>query len=185
MVECAHVHAEQILIKEGQGSMSLLQAGERVFFRLGDVLQEAADVAGRKLAGVPFVVEQDQAARPIGTAVAWAGLAEAGLSDLPDEVEQAGWLGRGSSERNGGRHGDPSLTGNGLFRISVHPNTRSGKQKRGAETGFFLTGKDPEIGMAEVVRSPGYVARRSVIRYLRSAARRNSYSATEGRLCQA
>jgi hypothetical protein len=101
MVECAHVHAEHILIKEGQGSMSLLQAGERVFFRLGDVLQEAADVAGRKLAGVPFVVEQDQAARPIGTAVAWAGLAEAGLSDLPDEVEQAGWLGRGSSARNG------------------------------------------------------------------------------------
>jgi hypothetical protein len=35
----------------------VIQAGERVFFRLGDVLQEAADVAGRKVAGVPLVVK--------------------------------------------------------------------------------------------------------------------------------
>jgi hypothetical protein len=105
--EFADVQAEDILIKECQGGMGFLQAGQGILFGLGNVLQEAAYVPGGKIAGVALVVEQHQAARPVGTAVPRAGLAEAGLSHLPDEVEQTGRLGRGSSDWDGGRHRVP------------------------------------------------------------------------------
>jgi hypothetical protein len=103
--EFAKIQAEDPAIKEGQGGMRLLQAGQRVVFRLGDALEEAAHVAGRKLAGVPLVIKQHHAARPLRTAAPRAGLAEPGLGHLADEVEKATRLGRGNGECCGGRYG--------------------------------------------------------------------------------
>ena len=40
--------------------MGLFQGVERVLGGLGDVFEEAADVAGRQFTRVPFAVEQDE-----------------------------------------------------------------------------------------------------------------------------
>jgi hypothetical protein len=52
--------------------MGLFEAGQRILFGLGDMLEEAAHVSRRKLARVTFVVEQDQPARPVRTAIPWS-----------------------------------------------------------------------------------------------------------------
>src|SRR5262249_19775792 len=117
-----------VVVEEREGGVRLFQAGERVLFGVGEVFEEAADVAGRKVAGVALAVEQDQAARPVGVAFAGAGLAETALGDLPNEVEQAGRLGLGSAglgwrgHEASGEQGDSAES-------SVRPRTRAGKQK--------------------------------------------------------
>jgi hypothetical protein len=66
--------AEDVVVEEGEGGVGFFQPIERILLGLGDVLEEAADVAGRKITGVAFVVEQDEAARPVGAAFARAVL---------------------------------------------------------------------------------------------------------------
>ncbi len=82
-----------------------------LLLRLCDVLQEAADIAGRKVAGMPLAVEEDQAARPLGVALAGTVLPEARQRHLADEVEQSGRL-RGDSD--GGRCRGQACTSQGL-----------------------------------------------------------------------
>jgi hypothetical protein len=55
----------------------LLQAGEGILLGLGDVFEEAADVAGGQVTRVALAVEQDEAARPVGVPFAGALLAVA------------------------------------------------------------------------------------------------------------
>ena len=83
------VEGEDVLVKEGEGGVGLVEAGQRVFFRLGDVLEEPADVGSREVAGMAFVVKEDQTAGPVGEALAGAVLAEAELGGAADEVEKA------------------------------------------------------------------------------------------------
>ena len=66
----------------------MLQAAGCARAGLGEVPKGSADVAGRKVAGVAFAVEEDQATRPVSVALAGAILAEACPGDLADEVEQ-------------------------------------------------------------------------------------------------
>jgi hypothetical protein len=73
----------------------VFQAVQGVLLGLADVFEEAAHIGGRQFPGMAFVVEEDEAARPVGEAFAGAVLAEACAGDLTDQVEQARCLRRG------------------------------------------------------------------------------------------
>lgn len=110
-VEVKHLAVEEVkrLAAGGEGR-------HRIFFRLGDRLQELADLGYAQLARVPFAVEQDEAEAPIGQ----GGHARLGMAALPGDlaelVEQArgrGWqrrrlgrcLGKGVSSHDGSSRG--------------------------------------------------------------------------------
>ena len=93
--EVADIQAEDVVVEEGEGGGGLFQAGQRVFLSVGDVFEEAADVTGRKVAGVAFGVEKDEAACPGSEAIPRTVLAEAGPRDLANEVQEPRRLGRG------------------------------------------------------------------------------------------
>jgi hypothetical protein len=97
--------AEDIVVEEGEGSLGFFQGVERVLFRLGDVFEEAADISGRKVPGVAFGVEQDQAACPASVAFPGTVLGKARPRDLADEVEEPRRLIRSTGECEGGGHG--------------------------------------------------------------------------------
>ena len=87
--QLADRQAQDVMVEEGESGVGFFQGVQGIGFGVGDMLEEAADVAGRQVAGVAFAVEQDQAARPVGVALAGAVLAEARLRNLLDEVEEA------------------------------------------------------------------------------------------------
>jgi hypothetical protein len=127
--ERADVQAQDVPVQERQRRVRLLQAAEGVFFGLTDVFEEAADVAGREVAGVALAVKQDEAERPVGVAFAGSVLAEARPRDLADEVEQAGRLRGGGCGRELGGHGSLRV-GNGVDRGRVYfrPDPRARKK---------------------------------------------------------
>lgn len=61
--------AEHVVVEEGERGVGLFQAVQGVRFGLADVVEGAADVAGREVARVALVVEEDQAAGPVGEAL--------------------------------------------------------------------------------------------------------------------
>jgi hypothetical protein len=93
--QVADGQTEDLMVEEGEGRVRFVEAVQGIRFGLGDVLQEAADVAGLEVAGVALVVEQDQAQRPVGEAFPGPVLAEVRLRDLADEVEETGGAGEG------------------------------------------------------------------------------------------
>ncbi len=102
----AWIQAQNLVVQEGERSVGFFQTGQSILLGLGNVLQEAAHITVRKVARMPFGVEENQTARPVGEAFAGTVLAEARSGGLADEVEK-GQLGR---QRSGER-----LRGHGLL----------------------------------------------------------------------
>jgi hypothetical protein len=86
--QVAQVQTQNLVKEEGEPRVGFFQTEQGILLGLGNVLQEAAHVTVRKVAGVPFIVEENQAARPVGAAFAGTVLAEACSGHLADEVEQ-------------------------------------------------------------------------------------------------
>jgi hypothetical protein len=126
-----------------------LRAAEGLLFGLGDVLQDAADVAGRQAAGVAFVVEQHQPAGPMLIACSGAILTEARARDLADEVEEPKRRRRGHSDCEWGRH---RLTPwhKGVLGQGLYTRTQGEARKTGAGVQATLTIDFLRSGMAEV-----------------------------------
>jgi hypothetical protein len=97
--------SQDVVVEESERGVGLFQAVEGIGLGLGDVGEEAADVAGGQVARVALVGEEDEAAGPVGEALAGPVLAEARLRHLTDEVEQFRRLGRGPGRRGGWGHG--------------------------------------------------------------------------------
>jgi hypothetical protein len=59
--QLADRQAQDVMVEEGESGVGFFERVQGIFFGVGDVFEEAADVARGKVAGVAFVVEQDQA----------------------------------------------------------------------------------------------------------------------------
>jgi hypothetical protein len=92
--QLAEIEAEDVAVEEDEGGVGLFEAGEGVLFGVGEVFEESADVGEGEVAGVAFVVEEDESANPEGEAIAGPVLAETSQGGLADEVEETGWLRR-------------------------------------------------------------------------------------------
>jgi len=112
--EFANIQAEHVVVEEGQGRVGLFQAGQGVLFGVRDMLEEAANIGGEEVAGVAFVVEEDEAVRPVGVAFPRPRLAETLEGDLSNEVEETGRLRRVRIVWGLSGHGD-SLPEKGIF----------------------------------------------------------------------
>jgi hypothetical protein len=86
--------AENVLVEKGKGRVSLFQGVQGVLFGVGDVFEESADVAGRQVAGMAFVVKENETACPVRVAFCRPLLAEARAGDLADEIEESRRCGR-------------------------------------------------------------------------------------------
>ena len=53
--QIADVDAEDMLVEEGESGVGFVQTGQRVFFGVGDVVEESPDVVEREVAGVAFM----------------------------------------------------------------------------------------------------------------------------------
>jgi hypothetical protein len=108
----------------------LIQTGQGILLGLGDVLQEAADVAGREVAGVTFVVKEDQTTRPVGGALTGTVLPEACQGHLADQVEQTRRLmGGQGGQRFAGHDVSPRAGGQSLEeRVSTRTETEARKK---------------------------------------------------------
>jgi hypothetical protein len=92
--QLADSEAEDVVVEEGQGGVGFFQAIQRRLFGVGDVFEEAAHGAQVEVAGMAFVVEEDEAAGPVGVALGGAVLAQARVGDLTNDLKQARRLGR-------------------------------------------------------------------------------------------
>jgi hypothetical protein len=101
------VDAEKPIVEEGQRCASLRERRQWIALGVDDMFEEMRYLGKAHLAGMAFVVKQNQPARPLGMAFTRAVLAKAVMGDLADEVEQARGLGRG--------RGGKRLTGHGLL----------------------------------------------------------------------
>jgi hypothetical protein len=108
--QVAHGQAEHVVVEEGEGRVGLFQAGQGILLGLGEVFEEAADVAGRQVAGVALVVEEDEPTHPFDILLDRLGPAEVGERRLAKLIEQARRLRRGRRQRAGTGHGETSLT---------------------------------------------------------------------------
>jgi len=130
----AEVDAEQAEAEKGEGVACFFQATKGIFFRLGEMLEEAGDLGETKLARVAFAVEEDEVTGAVGEALARLGPAEVGEGGLAELVEQARRLGR---DVRGGRirrrlgHGRASCNGDCRSTISVQANKIGGEAKTG------------------------------------------------------
>ncbi len=116
------------MVQEGEGGVGFFQTGQGVLLGLGHVFQEAAHVSVRKVAGMPFFVEENQRARPVSEAFAGNILAEAHSGDLADEVEKRRRLGR--------RRGCERLRGHELL-----PDDKMGVAEEGTSIQMRRPGK--------------------------------------------
>jgi hypothetical protein len=125
--------AEHVMVEEGEGGVGLFEGGEGVtFFGACDVLEELADFAGLEVTGMAFIVEEDEAAGPVGDEVGWTLLAEVIAGEGADEVEQAWRSWRSVSGWSSGEHcGTPMRGKNGDGGRSVPPNRQPGKGQIG------------------------------------------------------
>jgi hypothetical protein len=74
----AEVDAEQAEGEKGEGVACFFQARKGIFFRLGEMLEEAGDLGQTKLARMAFAVEEDEVTGAVGEALARLGPAEMG-----------------------------------------------------------------------------------------------------------
>jgi hypothetical protein len=135
----AKVQAEYVVVEEGEGGVGCFQAAQRLLFGLGDVLQEAAEVAEVAVARMAFVVEQNQAACPVGAVFSRSIVAEACLRHLADEVEETrgGRSSRGGKRRGG--HGMPPESGTGLVEGECTYEQKAGQEKKQVGSELCLT----------------------------------------------
>lgn len=129
------------MVEEGEGRVSFVQAGQRVFFGVGDVFEKSADVAGGKIARVAFVVKEHETERPVGAAFAGAVLTEALARHVADEVEQAR---RRRSKGVGNAWRGHGKTPEGLRdegKCTHEQNPEQGKNEMIGRTWFVLDGE--------------------------------------------
>ena len=69
--------------------MGFVDAVQRLLFGVGDLFEKAVHVAGGEIARAAFVVKEDEAARPVGEAIALAVRTEVLPGDVAKEIEQA------------------------------------------------------------------------------------------------
>jgi hypothetical protein len=114
--QLTRVQAEDVAVEERESSVRLFQGVEWVLLGLGDVVEETADGAEVEVTGVALVVEEDEAACPVGVALGGAILAKAVEGDMADKVEQSWRLGRRGAGESLSAHG-LHLTGKRCCRV--------------------------------------------------------------------
>ncbi len=95
------------MVKEREGGVGFGEAVDGVLVGVGDVVEETVDVTGLEVAGMAFVVEQDQGAGPVDMAFRGPILAEPVAGELTDEVKEARRLGGGLGWGRRSGHGSP------------------------------------------------------------------------------
>lgn len=129
--------AQGRVLLEGEGLGGLCQAAPWVFFGLGEVLEEAADVGVSQVTRVSLAVAEHEPSDPVGVALAGLGWSEGGEGCLADLIQQAQCRGAdGGGSGPGQGQGTTSLrTGSGRWGIRVpldRWNGKDNKARRGA-----------------------------------------------------
>src|SRR5437868_4864620 len=86
---------QHLAIEEVEGVAAGGEGSDRTLFGLSDGLQELADLGQAQLPRMTLAVEQDEAARPIRTALAEVWLPELCQGGLAHAIEQARCFRRG------------------------------------------------------------------------------------------
>src|SRR5262249_39528135 len=100
----AQIDPQQPLVEERQRFAGFFETAKRIFLRLGEMIEKTSHVGKAKFAWMADAMKEDEAACPVGEALAGLRPAEVGQRGLTELIEQTRRLadGKGGQRIEGG-----------------------------------------------------------------------------------